>query len=734
MRSFPLCTYWLQKQQTTKQNDMAKRTSQVIFLCLLLSLAAFAQKSEKKEFMAQGRWVGRNLPNNKGDAFFQTEEARRIGDQVLLYQRVTGGWPKNINMAAPLTDEQRAQVTKDKARRDDSTTDNNATSQQIIFLSRLYQGTKDDRYKAGCIRGVEYLLGGQYSNGGWPQFWPEMRDYQIHITFNDDAMVNTMQLLNDVAQCKAPYTEELTTLDLRQRAATAFDKGIKCILRTQIRRNGKLTVWCQQHDRDTYEPASARAYELPSYCSQESAAIVKLLMSLPNPDKSVKQAIHAAMQWFDKYKLTGLRIERTGRRNSPDRDTRLVEDLHAGPLWARYYDLKYCEPYVCDRDGIPRRRLEDIGHERRNGYSWYGDRPAALYPLYEQWADKYDPKHKVKISLQTKGANENGTIDMFRKPQPDQKTFDAIVKPGQSIQAAIEKAPEKPAQPYKILIKKGTYQEKVIIDHPNIVMVGEHRDSTIIVLAELSKTRTIKEYKGKPVGNGVIVLQEGADDCVISGLTVYNNYGTTVEPGNTSHQMSIFGRATRTIVINSNVWADGNDALSLWAPEGNGMYYHSDLYLRCWGVDFLCPRGWCYATRCRFEGDGHALIWHDGRGDRSKKLVITNSTFDAKSPTQLGRYHHDSQFFIVNCKMTKNILNNNISYAYSDKVLDPCPWGQRVYYYGCTRDGGNTGWLNNNLAESEEKPEYHAITALWTFNHQWDPEKRIRDLWDVLAY
>ena len=403
-------------------------------------------------------------------------------------------------------------------------------------------------------------------------------------------------------------------------------------------------------------------------------------------------------------------------------------------MWARYYDLKYCEPFVCDRDGIPRRHLEEIGPERRNGYSWYGNRPASLYPLYEQWANKYDPKHKVKISLQTKGANENGTIDMFRKPQPDQKAFDAVVKPGQSIQAAIEKAPEKPAQPYKILIKKGTYNEKVIIDRPNIVLVGEQRDSTIIVLAELSKKQTIKEYKGKPVGNGVIVLQEGADDCIISGLTVYNNYGTAVEPGNTAHQMSIFGRATRTIVINSNVWADGNDALSLWAPGGNGMYYHSDLYLRCWGVDFLCPRGWCYATRCRFEGDGHALIWHDGRGDRSKKLVITNSTFDAKSPTQLGRYHHDSQFFIVNCKMTKNILNNNISYAYSDKVLDPCPWGQRVYYYGCTREGGDTGWLKDNLKESEEKPEFHGVTALWTFDKKWDPEQRIRDLWDVLAY
>ena len=230
-----------------------------------------------------------------------------------------------------------------------------------------------------------------------------------------------------------------------------------------------------------------------------------------------------------------------------------------------------------------------------------------------------------------------------------------------------------------------------------------------------------------------IVLQEGADDCVISGLTVYNNYGTTVE-NTTTHQMSIFGRATRTIVINCNVWADGNDALSLWAPAGNGMYYHADLYLRCPGVDFLCPRGWCYATRCRFYGDGRALIWHDGRGDKSKKLVITNSSFDAQSPTILGRWHHDSQFFIINCQMSEQILDCNIGYAYSDKVLDPCPWGQRVYYYGCSRQGGHSGWLDNNLQQAESAPAFYGITAQWTFGGKWDPERRIRDLWNVLAY
>ncbi len=709
---------------------MSRRITTLFFMAFMV-ISAFAQK----QFMTDSQLQRMRNPIRQTDpAFFKTPEALRIGEQILLFQRVTGGWPKNIDMARTLTDEEKAQILKDKQRRDDSTTDNNATSQQMNYLARLFEATKDRRFSEAFQHAVEYLLSGQYENGGWPQFWPEMHGYQIHITYNDDAMINTMNMLNDIANMKAPFSKDLTTPDLRIQASKAFDKGVECILKTQIKKNGKLTVWCQQHYRDTYEPAPARAFELPSYCSQESASIVRLLMSIKNPDKRIKKAIHSAMQWFDTYKLTGLRVVRTGRYGSPDRNTKLVNDPAAGPIWARYYDLQYCEPFVCDRDGIPRRHLEDIGPERRNGYAWYGDRASSLYPAYEQWAEKNDPKNKVSISLQTKGANENGTIEMFRRPKPNEKAFDAIVKPGDNIQLAIEKAPKNPETPYKILIKKGTYNQKVIIDRPNIVLVGEQRDSTIIILAELSKKQTIKEYNGKPVGNGVIVLQEGADDCVISGLTVYNNYGTAIEPGNTSHQMSIFGRATRTIVINSNVWADGNDALSLWAREGKGMYYHSDLYLRCPGVDFLCPRGWCYATRCRFEGDGRAIIWHDGRGDRSKKLVITNSTFDAKRPTQLGRYHHDSKFFISNCKMSKNILDNNISYAYTDKVLDPCPWGQRVYYYGCEREGGNSGWLRDNLKESEEKPEFHGITALWTFDKKWDPEKRIRDLWDVLAY
>jgi len=341
-------------------------------LLMLISTVATAQKRK-------------NLLKETKREFFKTDEARRIGEQVLAFQRNTGGWPKNIDMTREMSDEDLAQVLKDKDRQDDSTTDNGATTTQMSYLARLYRETGDTRYRDAFRRAVDYLLSGQYSEtGGWPQFWPKMRDYQIHITYNDDAMINTMNLLKRIAEGKGFYGGDLTDEQQKQRMREAYSHGVECILNTQIMYQGELTVWCQQHDRETLKPAAARAYELPSFSSQESAAIVRLLMELPNPDERVKTAIHQAMKWFERYQLKGVRLE-TYTNSEGKSDRRLVSDPAAKPLWARYYDLKHCEPYVCDRDGIPRTRLEDIGYERRNGYSWYNDRPAELFPLYEAW-------------------------------------------------------------------------------------------------------------------------------------------------------------------------------------------------------------------------------------------------------------------------------------------------------------------------------------------------------------
>lgn len=356
---------------------------------------------------AQQRVTKRNPLLATDTEFFKSEEARRIGDRILAFQRCTGGWPKNIDMARSMSDAELSRVIKDKSRRNDSTTDNGATTMQMGYLARLYRQTGDMRYRDAFRRGMEFLLDGQYENGGWPQFWPEMRDYQVHITYNDDAMVHTLRLIRDVRDKKEPYGGDLGGGTLDKRLKKAFDKGIECILNTQIVSAGRLTVWCQQHDTTTLKPALARAYELPSYCTQESAVIVELLMELPDPDERIKQAVHGAMRWFDGHKIVGMRYERP-KASQPDSNACLVEDPQAPEIWARFYDLEHGEPFVCDRDGVPHRRLEEIGTERRNGYSWYNNRPAKLLKLYNRWADKYDSDHKVDLKWKIKKTGKKG--------------------------------------------------------------------------------------------------------------------------------------------------------------------------------------------------------------------------------------------------------------------------------------------------------------------------------------
>ena len=114
-------------------------------------------------------------------------------------------------------------------------------------------------------------------------------------------------------------------------------------------------------------------------------------MSLDQPSAEVKAAVEGAVKWFEQHKLTGIRIDAVADPKAAHGKERVVvKDPEAGPLWARFYDLKTGEPYFCDRDGIPKPNLADIGHERRNGYAWYGTWPSGLLEKeYPEWKKKH---------------------------------------------------------------------------------------------------------------------------------------------------------------------------------------------------------------------------------------------------------------------------------------------------------------------------------------------------------
>jgi len=268
-----------------------------------------------------------------------------------------------------------------------ATIDNGATTTEMIFLANMYGQKKDERYWKAFEKGFNYLLQAQYKNGGWPQFYPLRNGYYTHITYNDNAMVNVLQLLKDVVEGKQPVAQMPLTAAMKQEAKKSFDKGIDCILNTQIKVDGKPTVWCAQHDEETLLPAKARAYELPSFSGAESMGIVQLLMSIQQPSKKIIDAVKAAMTWMDEHKLTGIKVVNISGAGEK-RNMVVVEDKNATPLLARFYDLETGKPFFCDRDGIKKSTLAEIGDERRNGYSWYTGGFEQLQKSYEDWLKK----------------------------------------------------------------------------------------------------------------------------------------------------------------------------------------------------------------------------------------------------------------------------------------------------------------------------------------------------------
>ena len=51
-------------------------------------------------------------------------------------------------------------------------------------------------------------------------------------------------------------------------------------------------------------------------------------------------------------------------------------------------ELDNNKPFFCDRDGIKKATLAEIGYERRNGYGWYTNEPNELLKKYQIWKNK----------------------------------------------------------------------------------------------------------------------------------------------------------------------------------------------------------------------------------------------------------------------------------------------------------------------------------------------------------
>ncbi|HEX3357161.1 MAG TPA: pectate lyase [Tepidisphaeraceae bacterium] len=352
---------------------MLKRSN--LLLCVAVML--LAHRSAFAVFTA-----ARELLDKPADWYHSTEAAT-IASNILSFQSPLGGFPKNIDTTGETYGGDPAQIHP--------TFDNSATTDELRYLARIYIATKDPHYQDAFIKGLDYVLKAQYANGGWPQSYPPGHsNYDQYITFNDNSMYRLMLFVKEIATDNEHYG--FVDADHRKACQAAWDRGIDCILKCQIKADGKLTAWCAQHDEEDFSPRPARAFEPVSISGCESAGIVRLLMKVEHPSPEIVNAVDSAVAWLEAVKIQGIKIDDRPQEGTPHGFERfVVEDASAPPLWARFYEIGTNRPIFEDRDSVIKYKLSEIGIERRTGYQWLKNWPQNLL-------EKDYPKWKAKLA------------------------------------------------------------------------------------------------------------------------------------------------------------------------------------------------------------------------------------------------------------------------------------------------------------------------------------------------
>ncbi|WP_159473545.1 pectate lyase [Chryseobacterium sp. 18068] len=310
-----------------------------------------------------------------------------LAEKMLIYQLPNGGWGKHMSNKKNVDYTQKidAKLLKIiKANNNDlATIDNNATSKEINGLIKAFQTTKNQAYLKSAEKGIQYLLSMQYENGGFPQYFPNSSIYRKQVTYNDNAMINALTVLYNVAEGKEGF--EVVDPKLKEKSKEALQKGIQCILKTQVLQNGKLSIWADQYNEVSLKPEKARAFEPMSLASGESVNIVKFLMMqtiTPEIEKSIKSAI----QWFKESKIDGYTYN-VSRENG--NAVRVLSKKEGSAVWARFYDIPTNKPIFGDRDGSVKYNYDEVSEERRMGYSWYNESGTKLIESdFPKWLKK----------------------------------------------------------------------------------------------------------------------------------------------------------------------------------------------------------------------------------------------------------------------------------------------------------------------------------------------------------
>ncbi len=616
------------------------------------------------------------------EEWYRSDEGQRILENIISWQNPNGGWWKNSDYSRP-----RPSPPKPNAR---SGFDNGATFTEMRILAKAYALTGKEIYRRAFDRGLQFVFEAQLPNGGWPQHVPGENRYGRHITFNDNAMTMVMHLLHDIARGEDPFG--FVESEKRAAAQQAFDRGVQCILDTQITVNGQLTGWCAQHHAETLEPVTGRSYELPSISGSEGARIIRLLMQIEEPDDRIKQAIHAAAAWFERSKITGKRLVYVPLPDNPKKKrAELIDDPDAPPLWARFYDIETNQPFYCDRDGVKKWSISEISPERATGYSWLGRWGESVAREYEKWLKKH---------------NEQRPLAAMSMNDPGLKAIVVAIDGSgdfASVQAAIDAIPDGSNTPVLIHVQPGRYYERIRISRtkPPITLIGRGTRPEEVILTYDLHAKSILPPATQPVGTtGSTSTRIDADDFTAENITFEN------PSGHIAQAVAVWISSDRVAFRNCR-FLGGQDTLYV---NGKRAYFS-----RCYiegRVDFIFGRSTAVFDHCTIHSNNGGYVTAPSTPQESPfGLVFLNCTFTGEgAPAYLGRPWRDyGAAAFIRCYFGNHIRPEGFHHWQPHREQTA-----RFVEYACTGPGANrsrrVSWARE-LTDSEA--ERYALEVIF---------------------
>ena len=302
---------------------------------------------------------------------------------AVTWQLDNGGWDKDysthISRAWNGTE---SKITKGWTAngKDLGTIDNDGTYSEMRLIAEAYLLTADSTQKqtflASFTKAMTFLQNLQYPTGGFAQVYPRRGQYSDNVTYNDNAMVNVLKLLQDMSLSRYPFgADSIADTATKELATTMVSKGVEYILQSQIVVNGTKTGWCAQHHPSTYAPVKARVYEHVSISGSESVEIIKFLLTQVDNAKA-QSAAKAAIAYLDSVKLENTTYD---NQTAP-----YIYEKQGETVWYRFYEIGTNKGIFSDMSGEIKYDISEISEERRTGYNWCVDTPKKLLKVYNE--------------------------------------------------------------------------------------------------------------------------------------------------------------------------------------------------------------------------------------------------------------------------------------------------------------------------------------------------------------